>query len=378
MFVCLAMLLMIGGTASLWAQTFEVGSPENSQSNRRHQKAQPHQPSSDSGMGWGSSIEVAREARAAREALQRNENRSAAAHAARAAKAAPQNPDLWFLYAYASRLAGDHQASVDAYNRGLQARPTSIEGLSGLAQTYARMGRSKEAEETLKRVLAANPSSDADLRLAGELTLNTDPKLALTYLSRADAIHPSARTELLMARAYQRAGDQNKAKELLERARSRAPRDPEVVRSVAAYYRDTGQYDLAISTLKSLPSEAPSYLSELVYTYELAGKRSEAADIFLKAANAAPSEVELQLTAAQAQVNAKRPSRAEPLLQRVEASAPSHYRLHAIRGSIARSAHDNAIAVHEYQTAVSAMPAAVPEGVLYPIALRLELAQLYR
>jgi len=220
-------------------------------------------------MGWGSSIEVAREARAAREALQRNENRSAAAHAARAAKAAPQNPDLWFLYAYAARLAGDYQASVNAYTRGLQARPSSIEGLSGLAQTYAKMGRSKEAEEMLKRVLAANPSSDADLRLAGELTLNTDPKLALAYLSRADAIRPSARTELLMARAYQRAGDQNKAKELLERARNRAPRDSEVVRSVAAYYRDTGQYDLAISTLKSLPSEAPSYLSELGYTYEL-------------------------------------------------------------------------------------------------------------
>jgi len=372
------MLLFIGGTTSLWAQTFEVGSPDNSQPNHQHQKAQPHQPSSDSGMGWGSSIEVAREARAAREALQRNENRSAAAHAARAAKAAPQNPDLWFLYAYAARLAGDYQASVNAYTRGLQARPSSIEGLSGLAQTYAKMGRSKEAEEMLKRVLAANPSSDADLRLAGELTLNTDPKLALAYLSRADAIRPSARTELLMARAYQRAGDQNKAKELLERARNRAPRDSEVVRSVAAYYRDTGQYDLAISTLKSLPSEAPSYLSELGYTYELSGKRAEAADIFLKAANAAPSEVELQLTAAQAQVNAKRASRAEPLLQRVEASAPSHYRLHAIRGSIAGSAHDNGIAIREYQTAVSAMPASVPEGMLYPIALRLELAQLYR
>ena len=82
-------------------------------------------------------------------------------------------------------------------------------------------------------MLAANPSSDADLRLAGELTLNSDPKLALTYLSKADALRPSARNELLMARAYQRTGDQEKAKELLERARSRAPRDPDVVRAVA-------------------------------------------------------------------------------------------------------------------------------------------------
>ena len=160
------------------------------------------------------------------------------------------------------------------------------------------MGRAKEAEETLKRVLAANPSSEPDLRLAGELTLNSDPKLALTYLSKADALRPSARNELLMARAYQRTGDQDKAKELLERARSRAPRDPEVVRAVAAYYRDSAQYDLAISTLKSLSSDAPSYLSELAYTYELAGKRSDAADTFLKAANAAPGQVDIQLSAA--------------------------------------------------------------------------------
>ncbi len=153
-------------------------------------------------MGWGSSIAVAREARAAREALGKNDYRAAAAHAGRAAKAAPQNPDLWFLFAYAARLSGQYSDSVDAYSRGLQERPSSVEGLSGLAQTYAKMGRNKDAEETLKRVIAANPSSDADLRLAGELTLASDPKLALSYLERADALHPSARNELLMARAY--------------------------------------------------------------------------------------------------------------------------------------------------------------------------------
>ncbi len=148
----------------------------------------------DSGMGWGSSIEVAREARAAQAALQKNDYRSAVFHADHAAKAAPQNPDLWFLLAYAARLAGQNSVSVDAYQRGLQERPSSIEGLSGLAQTYARMGRSSEAQEILQRVIAANPKSEADLRLAGELILPSDPKQALSYLERADAIHASAGT----------------------------------------------------------------------------------------------------------------------------------------------------------------------------------------
>jgi tetratricopeptide (TPR) repeat protein len=377
--VCLAAAIILLACAGLAGQTFEVGPQGNQPANgRKDEKSSRRGPASDSGMGWGSSIAVAREARAAREALQKNDYRAASSHAARAAKSAPQNPDLWFLYAYAARLAGQYSESVDAYNRGLQARPSSIEGLSGLAQTYAKMGRNKDAEETLKRVIAANPSSDADLRLAGELTLSSDPKLALSYLERADAIHPSARNELLMARAYERTGDKNKAKELLDRARSRAPSDPEVLRSVAGYYRDSGEYDQAIATLKSVPSQSPAYLSELAYTYELAGKKTEAADVYLQAANRAPGQVDIQLNAAQAQVSAKRAARAQPLLKRVESLDPNHYRLHAIRGEINRLRRQNDAAIREYELALQSMPGSVPDGVLYPIALRLDLSQLYR
>jgi len=329
-------------------------------------------------MGWGSSIAVAREARAAREALQHNDYRTAAAHAERAAKAAPQNPDFWFLFAYASRLAGRYSDSVDAYQKGLQERPNSIEGLSGLAQTYARMGKSKEAEGLLNKVIAANPSSEADLRLAGELVLLSDPKMALSYLQRADAVRPTPRNELLMARAYQKLGDQNHAQELLERARARAPRDPEVIRAVAAYYRDTGQFDRAIATLKSAPAASAEYLSELAFTYQLAGHKREAADTYLQAANKAPGQIEIQLNAAQALVNAKEAKKAEPLLKRVEASDPNHYRLHAIRGDIERLNHRNDGAIREYELALRSLPPSVPEGVLYPIALQLDLAQLYR
>src|SRR5579864_1386212 len=202
--VCLAAAIILLACAGLAGQTFEVGPQGNQPANgRKDEKSSRRGPASDSGMGWGSSIAVAREARAAREALQRNDYRTAASHAERAAKAAPQNPDFWFLFAYASRLAGQYSESVDAYQKGLQGRPNSIEGLSGLAQTYAKMGRGKDAEEILKRVIAANPTSDADLRLAGELILTSDPKVALSYLERADSIHPSARNELLMARACQ-------------------------------------------------------------------------------------------------------------------------------------------------------------------------------
>ena len=377
--VCLLMAMVVGAWVTLSGQTFEVGPQSNSPSqNKPAQKPNRRSQSAESGMGWGTSIEVAREARAAREALQKNDYRAATSYASRAARSAPQNADLWFLFGYAARMSGDYSSSVDAYKQGLQGRPSSIEGLSGLAQTYAKMGRNQEAQETLKAVIAANPKNDADLRLAGELALTSDPKLALTYLERAESIRPSARNELLMARAYERTGDKAKAQDLLERARKTAPLDPDVARSVASYYRDSGQYDQAIDTLKSVPSVAPSYLAELGYTYELAGKRSEAAETLVRAADQAPKQIDLQLSAAQALVNAKHYGRAETLLKRVESIDPNQYRMHAIRGAIDHAQHDDKSAIQEYELAVASLPASVPEGVLYPVALRLDLAQLDR
>ena len=77
-------------------------------------------------------------------------------------------------------------------------------------------------------------------------------------------------------------------------------------------------------------------------------------------------------------MNAKHFDRAESLLKRVEAADPKQYRMHAIRGTINHARHDDKEAIREYEIALQSIPANVPEGVLYPIALQLDLAQLYR
>ena len=42
---------------------------------------------------------------------------------------------------------------------------------------------------------------------------------------------------------------------MLEKARHSAPNNPEVVRAVASYYRDTGQYQEAVHALEDLHSK---------------------------------------------------------------------------------------------------------------------------
>jgi tetratricopeptide (TPR) repeat protein len=193
----IAILLLAASCAS--GQTFEINGQSATNSTRPAKKGtKPTSGTdrgarrSDTGMGWGSSIEVARQARAAQEALDKGNYTAAMEYATRATRAAPQNPDFWFLLAYAARLAGRYSTSVDAYQKGLAVQPSSIQGLSGLAQTYAKMGKSDEAEALLAKVLAANPRNTEDLRLAGELFLFHDPKQSLSLFGRAETLKPDA------------------------------------------------------------------------------------------------------------------------------------------------------------------------------------------
>src|SRR5439155_16029642 len=168
--IVLFCLLLLAGAAV--GQTFELGNQNPTTPNKSAKKKpkaqtsspQPSAPSSEGSIGWGSGIEVARDSRAAQQALQRNDYSSAVMYANRAANAAPQNTGLWFLLGYSARLAGQYQVSINAYNRGLRNQPGSIQGLSGLAQTYVKMGRQAEACDALQKVLAANPRSDNDLQ----------------------------------------------------------------------------------------------------------------------------------------------------------------------------------------------------------------------
>ena len=159
------------GTGSPKPSQSEPGGSGNGNPGNKEQPKAADQASQ--GLGWGSSIEVARQAHAAEDALKRGDYTAAVTFAEQAAKAAPQNADLWFLYGYAARMAGRYQVSVDAYKRGLQDRPNSAQGLGGLAQTYAKMGRDEEARQLFLKLAAANPNDAGALQLAGELSLNS-------------------------------------------------------------------------------------------------------------------------------------------------------------------------------------------------------------
>ncbi len=364
-------------------QTYKVGpessQPASPQSTKQKSGTRSATPPTGKELGWGSNIQTARLARAAESALKSNNYSAAVDYAQRAVNTAPNDPKLWFLLGYASRLAGKSQVSMDAYNHGLSLDPSSLEGLSGLAQTYSRMGRRDEAESLLKRVLAADPRRTNDLLVLGEMYLQAGQyDQAIPPLQHAEELQSGARPELLLALAHQRLGQFSEAKRYLELAKRRSPNNAEVLRSIAGFYRETGNYAAAISALKSIRAPGPDIKAELAYTYQLSGRPDEAANFYSQAADAAPHDLNLQLSAAQAHLSENNLEGAQTYLNRAAALDANHYRLHAIRGEVARLEERDEDAVREYNAALSSLPQAPPEGPLYGIQLQMNLVQLYQ
>ncbi|MGZ4820811.1 MAG: tetratricopeptide repeat protein [Terriglobales bacterium] len=379
--------LAVLACSPLAAQTFEINPQGGAQATPASPQAKPgnknQNPAASSGtqgsLSWGSSIEVARTARAADNALRRNDFNGALVYAERAAHAAPQDINMWLMYGYAARGAGRLQVALDAYNRGLQLNPSSVEALSGLAQTYMRMGQTDQAKQILRKVLALNPRRANDLMMAGELFIQSgDYNGALQLLQRADAIQPSARADLLQALAYQHLHKPEQARQLLDRARSKAPNNPEVLRALAGYYRETRDYQAAINTLHAVPNQSADVLAEVGYTYELWGKRKEAATNYGRAASMAPGQLTYQLSAASSVLSLGDLKQARVYLDRAQKIDPNYYRVHAIRAEVAKQENHYDEAIREFNAALSSLPESSNEGVLYPMELRVTLGELYR
>ena len=372
---CIVMTLGLCALAA--AQTFEVGGGQPNSSAQGKQTKNKPADTGETNFSWGSSIEVARQARAADEALKRGDYAAGISYAQQAAKSAPQNADLWFLLGYAARLGDRYQLSVDSYNHGLQIRPGSAQGMAGLAQTYAKMGRDQEAEALLVKVVNANPRDAGSLQLAGELLLSTDPKRALEFLQRAETVAPTAHTDLLIAHAYDRLGQPAESDKYLNRAKSRAPHDPDVLRAVAGQLREQGKYDQAIATLQAIPNKNLDLMAEMAYTYQLAGKPQEAAAIYTRLAKQAKGNIGLELSAAQALVNIGQADAAAPFLDEARKIDANSYRLHAIQASIDSSQDQIPEAAQEYQLALKNLPPRPQEGPLFPAELHLNLYETY-
>jgi tetratricopeptide (TPR) repeat protein len=383
--IVLLILFAFLAAAPLRSQTFEINGqpaqPQQQKPAKRGGKNVPAQNSSaENGFSFGTNIEVARENRAAQEAMKRGNASLALAHAEKAAQLAPGNKTIWLNYGYTARLAGKNDESLQAYQHVLQNERGSLDAQSGMAQTYMRMGNTNEARRLLTQVVNADPKRLNDVLILGEMEMREgNLQQAISMLQRAEAQAPSAHAELLMAVAYMKLKQPDKAKHYLDAAKARAPRNPEVYRAIANFFRETHDYKAAITALQQIQKPTPDTLADLGYTYELDGDKKESAAAYARAANAAPATLTFQLSAAQEAIVAGDLNAGKQFLTRAQGLDANSYRLHAIRALLARTENRPQDAIKEYEIAIANLPHdGVPEGELYPVQLHLNLADLLR
>lgn len=361
--------------APLFAQTYRVGT--NSTVTLQPQSGKATARATQ--LGWGSNIRSARLARAAQIALTHGNNAAALDYAERAARSAPADVQLWLLFGYAAQRARQYEQSVAAYKHALRLDPSSLTSASGLAQTYSLMGRTRQAEQLLDKVVAEDPKQRDDLMLLGNLYLQQDDySKAVSPLQQADHLKASPRSELLLAIAYEHLKKLQLASQYLDAARKRAPHNPDVKRALAQYYSSTHDYPKAIEELRSIRSPSPDVVAELAYTYELDGQLQKSAKLYARAAHASPHDFDLQIAAAQAELSIRSVPQARVFLDRAASINPADYRLHSMRAQIARNDGNNQKAAREYSAALATLPAFPSEGPLYRIQLHMDLKRMYR
>lgn len=310
-------------------------------------------------------------------ALQRHDYAHAFEYAQRAAQAAPNDPQLWFMLGYAARLDNNYRVALDAYNHGLHLAPSALDGQSGLAQVYSLMGQTGDAERILKQVVSSNPSRRDDLLMLGDLYMKQrDYTSAVDWLGRAEKVRPDSRSEVLLAICYQQLKQDDLARQYLAMAERHAPDNVDVLRTTAGFYRDIGKYSEAITALREIHHPSSDVLAELAYTYQLDGKYEDSAKIYSQVASNEPRNLALQLSAAQAEIAIGSIPATKPFLDRAQQLDANDYRLHAIKGEVAKLQEHNQDAVREYTAAITALPAHPPEGPLYGIQLRMDLVGL--
>ena len=323
--------------------------------------------------------------RAPREDALRHGNPAAAAdYAERAVKAAPQDNKLWFLLGYTSRLAGRYQTSIDAYQHGLQTSPGNADGMCGLAQTYARWAAMTMPSGCCSQVIrdqseaherSADRSANSYLR-----TGDTQQGINLLQRAEASAAERACRvddggglSEAEAAREGQadaRPGEEARA----EQCRDLPGGGQLLPRRTRLQSRDHYPEERAAKM-------TPSVLADLGYTYELEGDKEKAA-----AGVCSRRERQAERDWIPAQRRAGSIATRQSSKRRVQylnrAAAIDPESLSPARHSCAlwqKKRTGRPTLSRNTKRRSQRMPAGgVPEGQLYPVQLRLNLAELYR
>lgn len=171
----------------------------------------------------------------------------------------------------------NYRGAIEAYERAIEADPTTTESYFYLGNSYDNLYRPTRRGEAnndqlLERAVD-NYRKSAELEQRPELK-----KLALQYLANAygaDKMNDPAQSEpvvqqliqmepsdpvnyFALARIYEDSGEYERAQETLVKAREARPTEPTVYTTLAAFYNRQGNFEGAIEALQARSEREPN------------------------------------------------------------------------------------------------------------------------
>jgi tetratricopeptide (TPR) repeat protein len=172
--------------------------------------------------------------------------------------------DPGFALAYAElgkayQALGDREKALTAFEQAAKLAPWSVEDYLNLAKIRASLGKYLQAAEAFARAAELDPKSFEALKGAAECYLRAgESTKSLTYCELAEKTGERPRESLsLLARAYEAQRDYEQAIGVYRRLLTLAGDDPNVLLPLGVAYMKAGQYDRARQVLVSVSQRRP-------------------------------------------------------------------------------------------------------------------------
>ncbi len=175
-------------------------------------------------------------------------------------------------------LRGERERAREEFERAASLRPDDVRSNNTVAAIYMHSGMEAEAHALVEKSLRLEPENAKTWQLRGELSFNEkNYSQALEYFRRGNELDPEdLRIQRSLAQVYLQLDDREKAQEYLDEILEESPDDPAATLISALLLIGNGDVELGENML--------SGLSSTLAKYDEAGKQSDDAMLFIRAA----------------------------------------------------------------------------------------------
>lgn len=249
---------------------------------------------------------------------------------------------------------GDDAGAAEALQLALVYDPESYHLTLWLARLTWKIGRGARVERLVERAMRLEPRRAGPWLLRGQIDRATGKlERAERAFERAAQLEPSSEegveAAIALADSYEARGQRDRAVQVLRRAAVRAPKDRRLAEQLSGRQLLRGELGAAITTLERGAPDAP----RLLELYALAGRWREAAAIWRRRVEATPTDPDVLLAAARAELGLAEQARALALIEQALQHAPAE---RLLAGEILAEAGAHAAALPLLEAAVATTP----------------------